>query len=123
MSGISMFNRDFLVKIRRKALRRKVWFSALDQVERGILSLASQILDSVKSRVLGVELVKIIAKLMDSMKSPFVKEMETYGLDQAKKLAEQAVEWGYEKARGWVMDPGFIRYVTLLKVHNPLWCS
>lgn len=118
-----MFNRDFLVKVRRKAIRRKVWFTALDQVERGILSLASQILDSVKSRVLGVELVKIIAKLMDFMKSPFLKKMETYGLDQAKKLAEQAVEWGYGSADDWAMDLGFIKYVTLLKVHDPLFSS
>ena len=59
-------------------------------------------------------LVKILAKLRDALKGPFVKRMETYGVDMAGKVAEQAAEWGYGEARRWAMDMGFFRYLTLL---------
>jgi len=102
-----MFTRGFLAGVRRKALRRKVWYSALDRVERGILSLTSRIVDRVESRV------------KEALKSPFVKRMETYGVDMAGKMAGQAVEWGYGDACGWVMDMGFSRYLTLLDFNKP----
>ena len=114
-----MFTRGFLAGVRRKALRGRVWYSALDSVERGILGLASRIVDRVESRVLGVMLVKIIAKLRDALKSPFVKRMETYGVDMAGKVAEQAVEWGYGEARGWAWGMGFARYLTVLDFYRP----
>jgi hypothetical protein len=44
-------------------LHRKVWYSALDGLEREILSILARIIDGVKSSVLNVQLVKIITKL------------------------------------------------------------
>ena len=114
-----MFTRDFLTGVRRKALRRKVWYSALDRVERGILSLASQIVDRVESKVLGVMLVKIMAKLRDAMKSEFVRLVEGYGVEAAKKLSVQASEWGNIFAYAWSYDLGFARYLALLNFNRP----
>ena len=114
-----MFNSKFLLEVRRKALRSRVWFKALDNVERGILSLAARVVDEVRSVVLGVELVKVLKKLRDALKSGFVRWMEEYGIKRARKLAAQAVEWGYHSARAWASDFGFIRYVTLLDVNAP----
>ena len=62
----------------------------MDRVERGILSLTSRIVDRVESRVLGVRLVKILAKLRDAMKSDFVRLVEGYGVRMAKKYSVQA---------------------------------
>jgi len=114
-----MFTSKFLFEVRRKALRGRVWFKALDNVERGILSLAARVVDEVRSVVLGVELVKILKKLRDALKSGFVRRMEDYGIKRARKLAAQAVEWGYHSARAWASDFGFVRYVTLLDVNSP----
>jgi len=114
-----MFTRSFLVEVRRKALRRGVWFKALDRVERGILSLAARVVDRVESAVLGVELVKILRKLRDALKSGFVRRMEEYGLGRARMVARQAVEWGYAAARGWASDLGFVRYLTIIDVNKP----
>ena len=108
-----MFTRDFLASVRRKALRRKVWYSALDSVERGILSLTPWVVDRVESRVLGVELVKIIAKLKRAVKSKFVKKMETFGVRRAREVCNQALEFGYETAESWAFDFKFIQYLTL----------
>jgi hypothetical protein len=114
-----VFKKRFLADVKRKALRRGVWFSALDRVERGILTLTSRLVDKVRSTELCVELVKILAKIKDAMKSGFVRRMEEYGVGQAKKLAAQAVAWGYSSARAWASGFGFVRYLTLIDVNRP----
>ena len=116
---IAMFTRGFLVEMRRKAIHRRVWFKVLDRVERGILSLAVRVVERVESAVLGTVLVKIVRKLRDSLKSEFVKRMEGFGLVKARKIAEQAILWGYASARSWSSDFGFVRYLTMIEVNKP----
>jgi len=115
-----MFTRDFLEGVRRKALRRKVWYNALDRVERGILSLTSQIVDRVESRVLGVELVKILAKLRDAMKSAFTRHVESYGFKRVVQLVEQAKAMRCERALEWLHDMCFIRYLAFIDINQPI---
>ena len=114
-----MFTSSFLLEMRRKAIRRGVWFRVLDRVERGILSLTARVVDRVESAVLGVELVKILSKLRDALKSGFVRRMEEYGFGRAREVAAQAVAWGYMAARAWASDSGFVRYLTLIDVNKP----
>lgn len=115
-----MFTRDFLVGVRRKALRRKVWYSALDRVERAILSLTSQIVDRVESRVLEVVIVKILEKLMDVMKNAFTRHMESYGFKRVVQLVGQAKAMGCERALEWLHDTSFIRYLTFIDINQPV---
>jgi hypothetical protein len=114
-----MFTGQFLSSVRSRALRRGVWFKALDTLERGILTLASRVVDKVESAVLGVEIVKILKKLTDAMKSGFVRRMEEYGAIRAKKLVAQAAEWGSGIASEWASDIGLIRYLTLIDMNRP----
>ena len=109
-----MFTREFLVGVRRKALRRGVWYGSLDLVERGILSLTARVVDRVESMVLGVEIVKILGKLRDASKGRFTRWMEEYGHVRASCLAGLAVGWGYLAAQRWASDVGFVRYVTAM---------
>ena len=96
-----------------------MWFRALDSLERGILTLASRVVDRVESAVLGVEIVKILRKLTEAMKSRFVKHMEEYGVIQARKLVAQAAKWGNETVWEWASDIGLIRYLTLIDMNRP----
>ncbi len=114
-----LFTRTFLGSLRRKALRRRVWHSALDKVERGIITLSIRLIDSVQSATLGIEIVKITKKLRDALRSPFITYLETQSLIEAKKIANQAVEFGNTKAREWIYDFGFTRYLTLLNYNKP----
>lgn len=114
-----MFSRGFLLQVRGRALRRGVWFSALDRVERGILSLAARVVDRVQSVVLGVELVKILAKLRDALKGELVRRMEEYGYERAKEIAGTAVEWGNRAARGWASEIGLVRYLSVMDMNQP----
>jgi len=75
--------------------------------------------EQVDSAVLGTVLVKILKKLKDELKSEFVKRMEGFGLVKARKIAEQAILWGYASARSWSSDFGFVRYLTMIEVNKP----
>ena len=79
-------------------------------------------INRVESEVLGVELVKILRKLRDAMKSGFVRYVEGFGVGKAKSIADQAVSFGYESAGEWASDVWFIRYLAFLKVNElPGW--
>jgi len=68
---------------------------------------------------LGVEIVKILAKLKEALKSRFVRHMESYGLMAARKIAGQAAAFGYENAERWAHDLAFVRYLTFLDLKRP----
>jgi len=115
-----MFTRKFLVGWRWRALRRGVWYGSLDPLERGILSLAARVVDRVKSETLGVEIVKILGKLKDALKSGFVRRMEEYGVEKAKEMVYLSEVWGNGVAGKWAFDLGFARYLTVLDLNQPL---
>jgi hypothetical protein len=114
-----MYTSSFLAEVRRKALRRRVWYGTLDRVERGVLSLATQVVDSVESVVLGVELVKIVSKLNVPMRSGFVRHMISFGVRRAREIRDQAVGFNYSEAKGWLWDWGFVRYLAVLDYCQP----
>ena len=114
-----MFTRDFLLKVRRRSLRKGVWYKSLDCLERGIISLAAQVVDRVQNVVLGVEIVKILAKLRDALKGELVRRMEEYGYERAKEIAAIAVEWGNRAAKYWVSEINLARYLSVMDLNQP----
>ena len=116
----TMLTKDYLLGIRLRAIRRGVWYKALDRVERGIIDLTTRVVEKVESSVLGVELVKILSKLMNAMKSEFVKHLEEFGFNRAKEIAHQARVWGSVKMN-WASDIGFAKYLTAMDMNNNTW--
>ena len=114
-----MFTGQYLTSVKRKALRKGVWYSSLDRVERGIINLTAHIVDRVDSEILGVEIVKILVKLVKAMKSGFVRHMEMFGLGRVFELSRLAVEWGNSVAKGWAYDTGFVGYVSMMDLNQP----
>ena len=114
-----MFTRDFLLRVRRRSLRKGVWYRSLDSLERGIISLAARVVDRVENVVLGVEIVKILAKLRDALKSELVRRMEEYGYERAKEIAAIAVEWGNRAAKYWVSEINLARYLSVMDLNQP----
>lgn len=112
-----MFTRLFLNEVRAKALRKRVWYRSLDRLERGIFSLAAQLIDGVKSELLCVELVKILSKITRAMKSGLARCVEEYGFGKARDLALVAVSFGYNSASSWASDSEFIRYLAFLRLN------
>jgi hypothetical protein len=115
-----LFTSGFLSEVRRMALRRRVWFSALDGLERGILSISAKIIDGVKSTLLNVEIVRIIAKLRDACKSGFVRHLERFGVERVRAVQAEAARLGYVGAAALSRDLGFIRYLMFLDYNQPI---
>lgn len=109
-----MFTRNFLETWWQKALRRRVLYTALDREDRGYLYLTMKVLDRVSSAEVGTIIVKILAKLRDALESPFVRKMETYGIQKAMSISAKAVEWGHDLAESWSQDRGFAKYLTVI---------
>ena len=117
---LGMFTRGFLSELRLKAVRRRVLFRALDGVERGILYLCTRVVDEVSSPVLGVQLVEIVRRLREAMKSAFTRHVESYGFKRVVQLVEQAKAMGCERALKWLHDMSFIRYLTFININQPI---
>ncbi len=114
-----MFTQKHLRKWWNRALRRRVLFKALDQYDRSYLYLTMRAFDEIRNETVGTTILKILVKLKNALESPFVRRMETYGVEKAWMLAGFAVEWGQEVARGWAREKGFARYLTVLDFNSP----
>ena len=107
------------MSIRAKALRKRVWYKALDKLERGIMNLTISIVDRVKSDTLAKELVKIIVKIRDASKSAFIRQVECYGVNKVQDIVAQANRFGSRVADEWLRDVGFAWLLTLNMLHSP----
>jgi hypothetical protein len=107
-----------LNKIKRKALRRKVWFKALNPMERALIDLVIKVVEHVKSPKLAKIITRIIGRLREALKSRIEKLMETVGRSLALRHAECACSWGYKDALKWAADPDFIRYLTIVGMNK-----
>ena len=117
--GESIFTRSFLKRWWRRALRRRVLFSALDKEERAYMYLTMRVLEEVRSARVGSIIVRILVKLREALKGPFVKRMEDYGVGKAWAMSRTAVGWGYRAAGEWAREDGFARYLTVNELNAP----
>jgi len=114
-----MFTRKHLRKWWKRALRRRILFTALDEFDRSYLYLTMKAFDEIRNAKVGTIIVKILAKLRDALKSPFVRMMETYGVEKSRIISRIAVEWGHSTAGEWANEVGFVRYLTALELNSP----
>ena len=118
-----MLTRGFLLKIRRRAIRKRVYYRALDRLERGILDLSSRLLDSAQSVVLLQQLFEIVMKLEEALKGRFQRHVESFGVRRVAQIIMQAVKFGYRDAVRWLRDPGFMEYLTVMDLNSPFGAS
>jgi hypothetical protein len=101
-----------LNETKKHALRRGVWFKALNRVERGIIDLTVRYVDTVKSTALAKVLTAIIEKLQQTMETFTDKMIRTVGLPLARKISDIAVSWGNHLAKLWAEDHAFARFLV-----------
>lgn len=108
-----------LFSVRRKALKRKMWFKVLEKEERIIVNLAIRCVKKVRSTLLVKIMKHIINKLENAMKSETNKFIESVGPKLAKKMADIAVSWGNNQAKEWASNLKFARYLAITKMNTP----
>ncbi|RLB80290.1 MAG: hypothetical protein DRH17_12295, partial [Deltaproteobacteria bacterium] len=74
----------------------------LHPAERAILHLTAKILTQVKSQTLK----EILLKIFDKISPKLTLKLKAFmiGLEIVKKRVEQALMFGYKKARSWMKD-------------------
>lgn len=108
----------FLKIIREKALRRRVWYS-LDLVERGIINLTIRVVERIKSTHLMTEVVKILVKINDALKNPFIMHIKTFGVKKGKLIIENAVKWENKVVLEWRLRD-FAKFLAFNNYNNPI---
>jgi len=108
-----------LVEVKRKAIRRGVWFTALSRAERGCIDLTIKIVDRVQSLLLVKVLTAVVEKLSKTMENKITRLIREVGCELALKISRIAQTWGYASATQWAVDLKFIRYLTIIKMNTP----
>ena len=107
------FTRETLAKLKRKAVRRGVWFRDLKQSERKLLDLTIRVVQHIRSFMLARLVSRIVDKMCEAMESKIFRLMRTEGRSLAEKLSKIAEAWGNQSAKSWTKDRGFIQYLTI----------
>ena len=101
-----------LIQVKRRALRNRVWFQALSQMERGLLDLAMKWLDQVRSAKLASVLAGLLTKLSLAVDWKMQGALQK-GWHLARKISDWALKWGNASARPWGHDPNFQKALGL----------
>ena len=108
-----------LVKERRRALRKRVWFKALSRDERSIVDLTIRCVDRVRSARLAKIVTAILIKLKLATESTVKRLVRTVGRSMAQKVSRIAQGWGNRSAAEWPEDRGFIQYLAIMSLNKP----
>jgi hypothetical protein len=107
-----------LLEARRLAIRRGVWFRALNRLERGVLELTVKCVDSIKSAKLAKVVTAILVKLKLAMESAVERTVKIVGHSLAEKISNIALSWGNRSASKWREDPSFARYLAITHMNT-----
>jgi len=102
-----------LNETKKHALRRGIWFKALNRIERGIIDLTVKYVDNIKSAKLAKVLTAILVKLQTTTESMIDRLVRTIGLSLTQKISKIAVRWGNHLASLWANDPAFARFLVV----------
>jgi len=102
--------REVLIGIKTRGLRRRVWYWALDRMERGLVDLTIRWVDKVRSGRMTETLMRILEKLAHALQTGVRRVL---GSELATRASELAVGWGNRSAYPWQFDLGFWRALAL----------
>lgn len=107
-----------LARIKLIAMRQGVWFKVLNRLERGLLDLSLKVIKKIRSKVLAISILSITEKILNALKNKVRLCMWQIGAPIAEKISQIAQKWGHRTAYEWANNPGFIWYLTIIKVNS-----
>ncbi len=111
-------SKEKIAMLRRKALRKGVWFRVLSRAERGIVDLTLRYVEKIKSSTLTKVLRGILRKLSDAVEHFFTWRLEQIGRPLAEMMSEAASLWGNQEAKDWKKDTSYIQLLGLNKLSS-----
>lgn len=118
-SGVSrlVLGRGFLRGLKRKALKRRVWYSALSRIDRALLDLTVRVADHVRGSALVNALVSVVEKLESALESRMARVLCSVGFPAAQRMSLLAQKWGNKSAVKWV-NASFARFWAAMYLYN-----
>ncbi|MGI0024428.1 MAG: hypothetical protein ACREA4_04700 [Nitrososphaera sp.] len=105
---------DILIVLRRRALRRGIWFQTLTLEDRVLASLIQRHVKIVKNATLATVIARIMGKLLFAIRNYFLNRLEAIGRPIAAAVAMKAYSYGNKEALEWMHDVKYIRYMGLV---------
>jgi hypothetical protein len=115
---MEVMTRAWLDRVRRRAWRKRVWFTACTKVERGIIDLTIRCVDTVRSTRLALILGRVVVKILKACRSQFVMRVERTGSELAARLSHIGASWGMTHAAGWKGDQAFLQWAGVNAVNG-----
>jgi hypothetical protein len=106
ISLVGLVSSKKLSSIRRKAIRRGVWFKVLTLLERGIIDLTILCVKNIRSPVLALAVGRIICRILMALKSRFLRRADEIGYNVVERLGKSAVSGDIFKLRNGSMILG-----------------
>jgi len=114
-----MLSREKLAKIRAIAIRRGVWYKALNRAERAHVELTIRIVKKIRSYLLNRVLTYIIEKLQAFLEGRVAVLIAKVGRPLAEKISKIAQSWGSVSAFQWKSEHSFIRFLAVMYMNTP----
>jgi len=121
--------RNILAKLKIKAQRLGVWFRRLKKDERRLMDLVIVVVERVQSSFLAKILTPVVKRLLEAMGNAqavlkvlmgeVAYKMMKEGPHLARKICRIALDWGNKSAAKWLLDTGFIQYLTIMDLNKP----
>ncbi|MBN2259985.1 MAG: hypothetical protein JW702_05550 [Clostridiales bacterium] len=105
--------RENLAKLKLKAVRKGCWYKVLKQKERMLLNLTISVVQRVRSFLLAKVVSRLVDVLFEALESPIYRLVKTKGQQMAQRICEVAQNWGYEAAKTWSKDVGFMQFLVV----------
>lgn len=116
--NFGFFDKTQLMKLKLKAIRCGVWFTALQRIDRVLIDLTIKVNNNVRSYTLAKSILTVARKLQEVFQSKLAHKIKEIGIPLTRKLSRLAQNWGNKGAREWVNDADFARYLTIMKLNG-----
>lgn len=118
VSTFGFLDKTQLTKLKKKAMRRGVWFTVLRRIDRALIDLTIKVSDNVRSYNLVKSILTIARKVQEVFQSKLAHRIKEIGIPLTHKLSLLAQNWGNKGARKWVNDANFAWYLTIAKLNS-----
>src|SRR5712691_5858663 len=111
--------RDVLIRLKTRGLRRRLWYSTLSRMERGLVDLTIRWVDKVRSGRMAETLLRILVKLALALETGMGRVLGR-GRVLALRASSLAVGWGNRQAYAWGYDEPYALALGLGRVTTAL---
>jgi hypothetical protein len=118
VGNFGFFDKTQLMKLKLKAIRCGVWFTALQRIDRVLIDLTIKVNNNVRSYTLAKSILTVARKLQEVFQSKLAHKIKEIGIPLTRKLSRLAQNWGNKGAREWLNDADFARYLTIMKLNG-----